>query len=196
MTSDAKTSWRLFCAIDLPEEAKASVAAHAAHLREAILQARASWERPEKLHLTVKFLGDVKVARVESLKLAAERASLSVAPFKLTIGGAGAFPPHGPARVLWLGVADTDGGLARLQNSLEDECAVAGFPREKRDFKPHLTVARLRAPSGARALADAHRAAHFEPQTFRVSELVVIRSEFGAEGSRHTALSRHDFRAE
>ncbi|MDT5157640.1 MAG: 2,3-cyclic 3-phosphodiesterase [Acidobacteriota bacterium] len=194
MTTDAQKHWRIFCAIELPAEVKASVAAHAARVRESFSQARASWERPEKLHLTLKFLGDVKVARVESLTLAVERATLAFAPFGLTIAESGAFPTQGLPRVLWLGVADESGELARLQNSLEDECAAEGFTREGRDFKPHLTIARLRSPGGARSLADAHRETHFEPQTFTVSELVLMRSELGPAGSRYTPLSRHALR--
>jgi 2'-5' RNA ligase len=193
MTTDARTHWRVFCAIDLPEALKSRVAAHAARLREAFPQARASWERPEKLHLTLKFFGEVKVARVEAITKATGRATAATEPFGLAIAEAGAFPPHGLPRVLWLGVVDTDGGLARLQKFLEEECAATGFPREKRDFKPHLTVGRLRSTEGARQLAAAHREAHFEPQTFMVSELVLMRSELGPGGSRYTSLSRHHF---
>ena len=186
-----QTHWRVFCAIDLPLDVKSRVAEHAASLRARLPDVRASWEKPEKLHLTLKFLGDVEAARVEELSRAASRAASSVKPFELTIARAGAFPARGAARVLWLGVEDANGRLARLQESLEDECAAAGFAREPRAFKPHLTIARLRTPHGARELADAHRESDFEPQTFKVSELLVIRSELGAGGSRYTTVSRH-----
>jgi 2'-5' RNA ligase len=78
-----------------------------------------------------------------------------------------------------------------LQRSLEDACAAARFPREPRPFKPHLTIARLRSPQGARELAAAHRETHFEPRSFNVSELVVMHSELGPSGSRYTPASRH-----
>jgi 2'-5' RNA ligase len=80
-----------------------------------------------------------------------------------------------------------------LQRRLEDECAAAGFMREPRAFKPHLTLARLRTPKDAHALSDAHRRLPFGPHRFQVSELVVMRSELGPGGSRYTALSRHAF---
>src|SRR5919202_1847961 len=110
-------------------------------------------------------------------------------PFELSVSGPGSFPPHGPPRVLWLGIEDASGRLAGLQRALEDECAAAGFAREPRPFRPHLTVARIRSPQGARELAAAHRESRFEPQTFTVSELVVMRSELGPGGSRYTPLS-------
>jgi 2'-5' RNA ligase len=193
MSPKDQTNWRVFCAIDLPREVKARVAEHASSLRARLPDVRASWEKPEKLHLTLKFLGDVEVARVEELSRASERAVSSVEPFELTVANAGSFPAHGQPRVLWLGIEDATGRLARLQKSLEDECAAAGFAREPRPFSPHLTVARLRTPHGARGLADAHRESAFEPQTFTVAELIVIRSELGPGGSRYTPVSRHSF---
>jgi RNA 2',3'-cyclic 3'-phosphodiesterase len=191
MTTEGQTHWRVFCAIELPEVLKSLVGEHARRLREAFPHVRASWERPEKIHITLKFLGDVEVSRIEQLSRAAGRAAAHVEPFELTIAGPGAFPPHGPPRVLWLGIEDASGQLSNLQRSLEDECAAAGFQRDSRPFKPHLTLARLRTPHGARELADAHRAASFEPQTFNVSELVLMRSELGPGGSRYTPLSHH-----
>lgn len=191
MTDEGRESWRVFCAVGLPENVRAAAAANSSRLREAFPRVRASWERPEKMHLTLKFLGEVEPARVEELSRAAERAAGAVAPFELTVGGPGAFPPHGPPRVLWLGVEDEGGGLARLHQFLEDECAAAGFPREARTFRPHLTLARLREPRDARPLADAHRAATFSPKNFAAGEILVIRSELGPAGSRYTTLSKH-----
>ena len=78
-----------------------------------------------------------------------------------------------------------------MQRALETECAADGFPREPRPFKPHLTLARIRSPQGAHELAATHRETPFEPQRFKVSELVVMRSELGPGGSRYTPLSRH-----
>src|SRR5438874_1311174 len=183
MTTEGQTHWRAFCAIELPDALKSRVGEHARRLREAFPRVRASWERPEKIHITLKFLGDVEVSRIEELSLAAGRAAAHVEPFELTIAVPGAFPPHGPPRVLWLGIEDASGKLSNLHYSLEDECAAAGFHREPRPFKPHLTLARIRSPRGPRELAAAHRESPFEPQSFNVSDLVLMRSELGPGGS-------------
>jgi 2'-5' RNA ligase len=187
----ASRPWRLFCAIELSEEIRTRAAEHIARLRSALPRVRAGWERPEKLHLTLKFLGDVEQSRVPALSLAAERAASSVAPFTLTIADAGAFPTHGPARVLWLGLRDSSGSLTRLQQSLEDECAAAGFKREGRSFHPHLTLARLRQPTGARTLAAQHQELGFQAMELNVSKIALLRSELGPHGSRYTMLSQH-----
>jgi RNA 2',3'-cyclic 3'-phosphodiesterase len=174
--------WRVFCAIDLPEQVRAAVAERAARLRAGFPAVRASWERPEKLHITLKFLGEVEPARVADLSQAAALASVNIAPFELAIRGAGAFPPRGAPRVLWLGVADSSGGLARLHSRLEDECAAGGFPRERRAFSPHLTIARLRDPRGADPLAAAHATAGFTEIAFPVTALCVVRSQLEHSG--------------
>ena len=182
---------RVFCAVELPEGVRVAAAAHASRLRRDHTGARASWARPESLHVTLKFLGEVEAARVESLSRSAGAAVEGFATFELSIEGTGTFPPHGAARVLWLGVKDASGQLARLQGRLEKACLAAGFPREPRAFKPHLTLARLRTPKDALALSEAHRQTPFGPYHFEVSELIVMRSELGPGGSRYTALSRH-----
>ena len=90
----------MFCAIELPAEVRGRVAERAESLRAAFPRVRASWVRPESLHLTLKFVGEVAPPRVEDLSAAAARAAEGGAPFELTLAGAGAFPPHGPPRVL------------------------------------------------------------------------------------------------
>jgi 2'-5' RNA ligase len=95
--------------------------------------------------------------------------------------------------VLWIGIEDSAGHLAKLHQALEDECAQAGFAREPRPFHPHLTIARLRKPTGSRQLAISHQDIGFETETVGVSALAVVRSELRSEGSRHTVISRHEF---
>jgi 2'-5' RNA ligase len=186
---------RVFFAVELPDETRQRVARYVEDLRGRAPQVRASWERAEKLHLTLKFIGEVEAERVEGLKLAAGRAGSGVAPFDISIAGTGAFPPRGAPRVLWLGVLDEGGRLAELQRRLETECAAEGFPREQRAFRPHLTLARLRAPQGAAQLSTLHTRSDFGPETFTVGELVLVRSELAPGGSRHTPLSRHTLAA-
>jgi 2'-5' RNA ligase len=112
-------------------------------------------------------------------------------PFTLRLEGAGSFPTRGLPRVLWLGIADAKGALARQQKRLEDECAAERFAREERPFSPHLTLARIRAPYGAGELAKLHQENVFEAIEFTVADLIVLRSELGPGGSRYTEISRH-----
>lgn len=183
---------RLFCAVEIPASVKDALSEYSARLRERFPHVKASWERSEKMHVTVKFVGEVESSRVLKLSGAAERAAGGFGPVTLRMEGTGVFPPvRRPPRVLWVGIADDAGRLAELQRRLEDEAHVAGFKREGRAFHPHLTLARIRDPRGARELVEAHLAGEFAPREFSVEELLVIRSELSPAGSKYTTLSRH-----
>lgn len=193
---ESEESWRVFCAVELPAELRERAAAHARHLRAAISDVRASWPRAENLHLTLKFFGEIARSRVESLSQAVARAARKSQPFKLTLEGAGSFPPRGTPRVLWLGIGDSSGALAELQDHLEEECEGIGFKREERPFRPHLTLARIRSPPGARSLARLHQATGFQALEFSVKALFLMRSELEAGGSRYTEILHHSLRTE
>jgi 2'-5' RNA ligase len=189
-------SLRLFFAVELPLASREAAVAHAARLRREFPAARASWPRPESLHLTLKFLGEVEAIRLDALYHAAVAAAAGLAPFTLTIEGAGTFPPRGVARVLWLGVRDDSGQLSRLQFRLDKECVYVGFPRESKPFSPHLTLARprgFRRDESVAALSEAHRRTPFGPHAFQVTRFALMRSELGPGGSRYTTFQYHSF---
>jgi 2'-5' RNA ligase len=183
--------WRVFSAIELPQETRKLVLQHSARLREQFPQTRASWARDTNLHLTLKFLGEVPQSSVADFSKAASRAVAGVQPFSIRLEQTGVFPVHGQPRVLWIGVNDASGTLAELQGLLEEESAKVGFAREARSFHPHLTLARLRNNDGDQTLAAAHKQAEFAPVEIAVSELVVIRSELSSAGPKYTVISRH-----
>lgn len=185
-------TWRVFCAIDLPTDLKQKLAIHIDQLKKGT-SAKAGWTRPQNIHLTIKFLGNIPVSNVEQLSEAATSAVKSLAPFNLTAERCGVFPAYGPPRVLWIGIADASAQLARLSERLDEECAAVGLPRETRPFHPHLTLARIRQKGNARALGEAHRSLEFPKTEFAVNELLVIRSELGNDGSKYTTVSRHGF---
>jgi 2'-5' RNA ligase len=184
-------SWRVFCAIDLSVGVRASLMRQIKRLRESVPHAQASWSREENIHLTLKFLGEIQTSRLSDLSNAAARAVAHSPPFQITLEETGVFPGHGTPRVLWIGIKDESGKLAEFHSRLEEAYAREGFTREERPFHPHLTIARLRKPQGARALAAAHKEMSFEPAALAVAELLVIRSELSAAGSRYTVISRH-----
>ncbi|HEX8455906.1 MAG TPA: RNA 2',3'-cyclic phosphodiesterase [Pyrinomonadaceae bacterium] len=189
---------RIFCAVELPEEVRARIAAHIEEVRAAAdgSTLKISWERTEKLHLTLKFLGELEATRLEALTRAATRAAAAGGKFAVALREAGAFPAHGNPRVLWFGLEDESGQLAQLQARLEIECEREGFAREARPFRPHITIARIRfANTAARHVARLHRETVFPPATFDVREFVVMQSRLGAGGSRYMPLSHHELKA-
>ena len=188
-----KQEWRVFCAVELPDNVRVRLQDHVRRVREAVPEAAVSWTRVENIHLTLKFFGNVAVDRIAVISSAAARVVEEFSAFEISVGKTGVFPKPSRAQVLWIGVSDPSGKLANLQQRLENEFAKEGFEKEDRAYRPHLTIARIRRPEGARRVADAHLQMEFEPVEVEVKELVVFRSELSSKGSRYTPLSKHQF---
>ncbi|HYP27893.1 MAG TPA: RNA 2',3'-cyclic phosphodiesterase [Blastocatellia bacterium] len=175
---------RTFICIEIPESIKERIRGLQQSLRR--IDAQASWVKPENIHLTLKFLGDVESTRIERVRDGVERASGSTSRFQVTVGGAGCFPSPKSPRVLWVGLSGMPDELLKLHKQIEDSLAREGFPRDAKKFSPHLTIARLRAPRNASQLAEALIATGFEPGTFEAREVIVMRSDLNPKGSIYT----------
>jgi 2'-5' RNA ligase len=134
---------RLFFAIELHDALRVALHHAVAPLRAA--EPDLAWVGMEKLHLTMKFIGDVDEGGMERLAAAAGAVAAQHRPFDLTLGGVGAFPNFRRARVVWMGV-ESEPRLELLHHDLEVACGDAGFEVEGRPFRPHITLARVRAP--------------------------------------------------
>jgi RNA 2',3'-cyclic 3'-phosphodiesterase len=185
------TSWRVFCAVELPEDVRARLQEHIARLRKEVPDAAASWSRVENIHLTLKFFGNVALDRIPQVSAAATRATEKFSKFQIEVGNTGVFPRPSRAQVLWIDVNDPSAQLSTLHKQFEAECAAAGFEKDDRAYKPHLTIARLRKPESARHLTDTHLQTSFKPISVTLNELIVFRSELSSKGSRYTPISRH-----
>ncbi|HEY0426933.1 MAG TPA: RNA 2',3'-cyclic phosphodiesterase [Pyrinomonadaceae bacterium] len=183
---------RVFVAIDVSDEARRRVSAYSETLRREFPHLRAGWEKAEKLHLTLKFLGDANEGQLNNLSETVGKIAGQISTFKLEIGGTGVFPSPRNARVLWLGVKDEKGSLLKMSEILEGESAKIGFRPETRNFKAHLTVARLREPNNAVEIARKHLQNEFEPVEFEVSEIVIYESKLQSTGSIYSIVSKYE----
>ena len=134
---------RAFIAIELSPEVKSALADLVEKLRRAHVPGL-RLVRPEGIHLTLKFLGNVPEDQVEPIVAAVSRVAQSHRAIALELGDAGAFPNQDAPRVLWVGVEGDLMPLVSLQKQVDAALASLGFARDKRDFSPHLTVARIR----------------------------------------------------
>ena len=139
-TSEHKA--RTFVAVDLPEAVARVVGGVAQSLREARIEGLRP-VRPEGVHLTLKFLGDVPNNRLDEVARAVSEAVASHRPFDISTGGFGAFPNTRRPLVLWAGIEGDAGPLMRLQADVDAALGALGFATETRPFHPHLTLARL-----------------------------------------------------
>ncbi len=178
---------RTFVACELPREIRSAIGQIQENLKRYRL--RLKWVRPENLHLTLKFLGDVSVERIEAIADAIEDAARDMAPLSLSAKGVGVFPGIRRARVIWVGIGGQPLQLGQLQAAVADALDEVGFPKEKRPYKGHLTIGRIKAAIDSRQLAEALTATcDFESDSFSVDEVVLFRSQLRPEGPTYTRL--------
>ncbi len=148
-----------------------------------------AWVACGNLHLTLKFLGALPEARIDSVAGALTQASLDASPFEARIRGLGAFPSAGRPRVVWAGVTDGAPQMVELTRRVDRALATLGFARDERPFSPHVTLGRVRRPGRNPALTDAlESAATREFGRIAVPSASLMRSELGPRGARYTEL--------
>ncbi len=178
---------RLFVALGLPGAVRRDLADVQARLGAG---GAVRWVRPESMHLTLKFLGEVPESRAP---LASE-AVLEVAGrhpvLDLDLGGLGRFPSRGRPRVFWMGVGDAP-ALARLHEDVEKTLVGEGFSRDPKPFKAHITLGRVRGileRPYARALARACETESYRARV-RVEEVELMLSRLSRSGARYEAVT-------
>ncbi len=181
---------RLFVAIELADETTAQLMQLGEELRRRVETrapaARLTWIPRERLHLTVRFIGEVDQARAEAIRTRLAP-PLETGTFALTFEGAGAFPPHGPPRVLWAGITGGTIPLAALEREVTARLLECEIPAENRPFRPHLTLARVREPHGlgTRGLFDGlDRTIGTSP----VAAITLFQSRLSPTGSHYEPL--------
>jgi RNA 2',3'-cyclic 3'-phosphodiesterase len=139
---------RLFVALDLPDKVREALGAAMAQLRKSAPGAR--WVRTESMHVTLKFIGWVKPEQAGEMVDALGRVQ-RCGPIDLAFRGLGFFPNERRPRVLWCGI-ESSPNLAELAKKIEESLVPLGVEREKREFLPHLTLARFESPRGLEKL--------------------------------------------
>ena len=142
--------------------------------------------RPENLHVTLKFLGDIDDSKVDDIALAIRDSVQGLVPFRGSMKGMGAFPSLSNIRVIWVGLENVE-GLSVLADELDGTLRELGFERDKKGFKPHLTVARARSARNANALQkviNSNVATEFGE--FEIDSIRLKRSVLTPQGPRYS----------
>ena len=142
MSAPERDKIRTFVAIELDDDTKAHIAAAIETLSQTRID-NLRLVRPEGVHLTLKFLGDIEVSQVPQVAGAMRQAASRHTPFSLTLGAPGVFPNTNRARVLWIGVDGDLKALKSLQAEVEEVLTSVGFAAERQPFNPHLTIGRM-----------------------------------------------------
>jgi 2'-5' RNA ligase len=156
------------------------------------------WMRPESIHLTLKFLGDVPVENIDAIAQSLRETCQTHESFQLVLSGVGCFPNLRRPRVVWIGVEGDTEALGRLQADVEAAMEALGFPPEKRAFHPHLTIARVRRRarrSDVGALGRTIEGARTNLGiSFTVDRLALIKSDLRPLGAVYTKLTEGTLR--
>ncbi len=184
--TDAKPI-RAFVAVDLPESVRRALEAAQEQLKSHHFDIR--WVKPENIHLTLQFLGEIPPADLARVGPALRSAAAAAAPFWIAARGAGVFPGIKAPRVVWAGLSGQVPALFALQQSVAQALAAAGFPPEARPFKAHLTLGRFKGRVRPADLLEALQTlGPWASPAFRVDRVTFFQSELRPGGAVYTRL--------
>jgi RNA 2',3'-cyclic 3'-phosphodiesterase len=183
---------RAFIALDLPPAAHQALAVLQKEWEQ--LKAPVAWVKPDKIHLTLKFLGNISPEQVAGIQSSLGDIALRTMPFRLQPTACGAFPSIKQMRVIWVGLSGDLDALHSLQQDAEKGLTALDFPPEERPFRGHLTLGRVKGRRHLYQLQEAllkHQS--FQAEAFDIREIVLYRSELRPEGALYTSLYRAGF---
>jgi len=189
---------RLFVALEIPAAVRDNLAAQIKELRDLstkVADKRPRWVRPENLHVTLKFIGEVASTKLDAIR-GALSAIRSNAPVDLKFRGLGFFPNERHPRVLWAGL-EASANLTSLAGDIDGALETQGIACERRTFTPHLTLARIEPPDlheKLRASIQENTAREFG--SFQTREFHLIESKLKPSGAEYTTLASFPFTLE
>jgi 2'-5' RNA ligase len=183
---------RLFIAIEMSRSVEEAARVVIDDLRARAVRlaprAKITWSAPERLHVTVRFIGEADQARAQAIR-SALGPTLDAPVFDVTVEGVGAFPPKGPLRVLWAGLTDGREGLLEVGRGVSQRLETL-VPAEDRPYSPHLTLARVKEAAGLSraALVEGLSTRHFG--RVHVDAITLFESRLSPTGATHVPLQR------
>lgn len=178
---------RCFIAINLPDRIRSSIDSLITELRKT--GADVSWVPAERIHLTLKFLGNTDNAMIPEITERLSKKLSHYSAFYIKIVGVGSFPSEKRPRVLWVGI-ENSAVLNSIWKDMDAELAELGFQSEDRPFSPHLTIGRVRSQRGTAGMLNSfaeRRGTDFG--AFEVRSIQVMRSELKPAGAEHTSIA-------
>ncbi len=179
---------RAFIAFELPESVASTIGGVQKDIKSSGVKIR--WVKPGNIHLTLKFLGDIKSEDLEKVETAIKESARGVSKINLLAKGMGLFPGIKKPRVMWLGVGGQLESLFKLQSTLDENLEKSGFPRDKRPFKGHLTLGRIKGKIDTKKLVDSMRSLKgVESDSFFADRIILFKSDLKPTGAVYTKLS-------
>jgi len=180
---------RAFLAIEIPPEILNEIKIIQNRLRNT-LQGMIRWVKPEAIHLTLKFFGALSAQEIAEISQVMEGHVMGIGPFSLEVKKLGVFPNMSRPRVLWFGISGDVDPLTGFQRAMDQKLYACGFEIEKRLFRPHLTLARIKEQKGVVGLTKIiEKGDYVTAGNFYARELILFRSELTPKGAIYTKLA-------
>jgi len=179
---------RTFICIELPEDVRRRLRELQSDLEK--YNANIRWVRPESIHLTLKFLGDVEEHSINDIARATEMACSGIAQFTINVQQTGVFPNWRHPRVLWVGIDEPEGNLLKIKQEIELQLTELGYVKEDRKFSPHLTIGRVKSMKMISDVMQDLQKREFFAGNFLAKEVVVMKSDLRPTGAVYTALQK------
>jgi 2'-5' RNA ligase len=183
---------RLFVAIEMSRSVEESARDVIDDLRARVSRvaprARITWAAPERLHVTIRFIGQADEARVQAIR-AALGATIDAPGFDVTVEGVGTFPPRGAPRVFWAGLTDGRDGILEVERAVSQRLDTL-VPAEARPYAPHLTLARVKEPAGLATAPVLEGLATRHFGRMHVDAITLFESRLSSKGPTYVPLQR------
>jgi len=188
---------RAFIAIELPKDIKAGLSKIQEELKAESLKIEPpsiSWVKPQNLHLTLKFLGDIPAEQLKEIKQIISETTKTISGFRLRLEAAGFFPNLQTARIIWVGANQPPPELKQLAQQLEARLVKSGMPQEERDFRPHITIGRIKNRLNSfdleKILDKLEKNITGSNWEFNCGEITLFESTLGPGGPAYTVLDQ------
>lgn len=183
---------RLFLALHLSEDIKKTALKTIETLK--LTRANVSWLEPEKMHITLKFLGDTDKSRVKGILPLLTEVAEAVKVYKITTGKLGAFPSKEDPKVVWIGLSAGIVETIDLSKNIDQALFKAAFKREEKPFNPHITIGRVKGGVNHNKLAATLSTTIIPPIEQQITGFTLVKSELRPEGVAYKEIETFGFR--
>lgn len=178
---------RTFIALDIGPQIKAELTDIQSRLKPS--NADVKWTRPDNIHLTLKFLGNVSMDKLDTIKSSLNDVAAKHKKFELSLGAIGAFPKIDHPRVVWVGLDKGAAQATSLAEDIEEALSKVGFEKEKRKFAAHLTLGRIRSPKNLNQLVYKIKSLDFSPSAVcTIDKITLYQSTLTSKGPIYSLL--------
>ncbi len=185
---------RTFTAIDPDKAGREKLLSFSERAKMAI-RGYINWTKRENLHFTLKFLGEISPERLQEVIHLLNKLCTKYTPFRATISGTGFFPDIRKPRIFWAGLREGREEITRIAKEIETDCEYLGFEREKREFKSHITLARIRDPHIRIDHKMLETISKEEICSFNVDRIILYKSDLTQEGAVYSVMKEFYLRS-